>query len=87
MTDQTQAVQQNAIDPNTPVTLTLPVGAINLILQGLAKAPYEQAAPLIDELRTQATIALSKNQAEQAKANTQPAAPAAKKATNEGETK
>lgn len=53
-------VQQNPIDPNTPVTFTLPVGAINIILQSLAKFPYEQAAPLIDELRTQATIALAK---------------------------
>lgn len=87
MTEQAQPVQQNQIDPNTPVTLVLPVGAINLILQGLAKAPYEQAAPLIDELRTQATIDLSKSQADQTDAAPTPAAPAAKKVARKGKTK
>ena len=81
-------VQQNPIDPNTPVTLTIPVGAINLILQSLAKAPYEQAAPLIDELRTQATIALAKANAAQTNApDAAPAAPAAKKVVTKGKTK
>ena len=80
-------VQQNPIDPNTPVTLTIPVGAINLILQSLAKAPYEQAAPLIDELRTQATIALAKANAAQTNAPEAPAAPAAKKVVTKGKTK
>ena len=70
-------VQQNLIDPNTPVALTLPVGAINIIMQALTKVPYEQAAPLIDELRTQATIALAKANAAQTNAPAEPAAPAA----------
>jgi len=75
----------NLIDPNTPVTLTIPVGAVNLILQSLAKAPYEQAAPLIDELRTQATIALAKANA--VKPDAPDAVPAAKKVVTKGKTK
>jgi len=39
---------------NTPISLTLPLGAVNLVLAALAKAPYEQVADLVQSIREQA---------------------------------
>jgi hypothetical protein len=39
---------------NTPITLTLPLGGVNLVLAALAKAPYEQVADLVQAIREQA---------------------------------
>jgi hypothetical protein len=39
---------------NTPVNLTLPLGAVNMVLAALAKAPYEQVADLVQSIREQA---------------------------------
>lgn len=41
------------LDANTPITLTLPAGACDVLLQLLNKAPYEVAAPIITSLRQQ----------------------------------
>lgn len=38
---------------NTPIALTLPLGAVNLVLLALAKAPYEQVADLVQSIREQ----------------------------------
>jgi hypothetical protein len=38
----------------TPVKLELPLGAVNMILAALAKAPYEQVADLVQAIREQA---------------------------------
>lgn len=64
MTDQTQTAPQ--IDPQTPVTLTLDVGAVNGIIIALAKLPYEQTAGLIDAIRAQAVAQIQKPQVEEA---------------------
>ena len=39
---------------NKSINLTLPLGAVNLILSALAKAPYEQVADLVQAIRDQA---------------------------------
>ena len=39
---------------NTPIALTLPLGAVNIVLAALAKAPYEQVADLVQAIREQA---------------------------------
>jgi hypothetical protein len=39
---------------NTSISLTLPLGAVNMILSALAKAPYEQVADLVQAIRDQA---------------------------------
>ena len=39
---------------NTPISLTLPLGAVNMVLAALAKAPYEQVADLVQSIREQA---------------------------------
>jgi hypothetical protein len=39
---------------NTSINLTLPLGAVNMILSALAKAPYEQVADLVQAIREQA---------------------------------
>jgi hypothetical protein len=39
---------------NTPIALTLPLGAVNIVLAALAKAPYEQVAELVQSIREQA---------------------------------
>jgi hypothetical protein len=39
---------------NTPIKLTLPLGAVNIVLAALAKAPYEQVAELVQSIREQA---------------------------------
>jgi hypothetical protein len=41
------------IDANKPMTVSLPAGAMNVVMQALGKLPYEQVAPIIDELRRQ----------------------------------
>ena len=38
---------------NTPVELKLPLGAVNMVLAALAKAPYEQVADLVQSIREQ----------------------------------
>jgi len=38
---------------NTSINLTLPLGAVNMVLSALAKAPYEQVADLVQNIRTQ----------------------------------
>jgi len=38
----------------TPISLTLPLGAVNMVLATLAKAPYEQVADLVQSIREQA---------------------------------
>ena len=38
----------------TPITLTLPLGAVNVIMASLGKAPYEQVAELVQAIREQA---------------------------------
>jgi len=38
----------------TLVKLELPLGAVNMILAALAKAPYEQVADLVQAIREQA---------------------------------
>jgi len=39
---------------NNSIKLELPLPAVDVILQALAKAPYEQVADLIQTIRTQA---------------------------------
>jgi hypothetical protein len=39
---------------NTSITLTLPLGGVNMVLAALAKAPYEQVADLVQAIREQA---------------------------------
>jgi len=39
---------------NTQVELKLPLGAINVIMAALAKAPYEQVADLVQAIKEQA---------------------------------
>jgi hypothetical protein len=39
---------------NTPIELKLPLGAVNIVLAALAKAPYEQVADLVQTIREQA---------------------------------
>jgi len=38
---------------NTSINLTLPLGAVNMVLSALAKAPYEQVADLVQNIRAQ----------------------------------
>ena len=38
----------------TPINLTLPLGAVNVIMAALGKAPYEQVADLVQAIREQA---------------------------------
>jgi len=38
---------------NTSIELKLPLGAVNMILSALAKAPYEQVADLVQSIREQ----------------------------------
>ena len=39
---------------NTSIELKLPLGAVNMILAALAKAPYEQVADLVQAIKEQA---------------------------------
>ena len=39
---------------NTPIELKLPLGAVNMVLAALAKAPYEQVADLVQAIKEQA---------------------------------
>lgn len=39
---------------NTPIALTLPLGAVNVVMAALGKAPYEQVAELVQSIREQA---------------------------------
>lgn len=39
---------------STPVKLELPLGAVNMVLAALAKAPYEQVADLVQVIKEQA---------------------------------
>ena len=39
---------------NTHINLTLPLGAVNIVLAALAKAPSEQVADLVQSIREQA---------------------------------
>lgn len=39
---------------NTQIELKLPLGAVNMILGALAKAPYEQVADLVQAIKEQA---------------------------------
>jgi hypothetical protein len=39
---------------STPIDLKLPLGAVNMILAALAKAPYEQVADLVQAIKEQA---------------------------------
>lgn len=39
---------------NTQIELKLPLGAVNMILAALAKAPYEQVADLVQAIKEQA---------------------------------
>jgi hypothetical protein len=39
---------------STPIKLELPLGAVNMVLAFLAKAPYEQVADLVQAIREQA---------------------------------
>lgn len=52
----TQQVQQP--DPKTPITLVLPLNAVEGVIAALMKLPYEQSAQLIEEVRNQAIRAL-----------------------------
>lgn len=45
------------------LTITLPVPAVQQILDSLAKLPYEQSAPLIREIERQGTEQLQAAQA------------------------
>lgn len=36
------------------INLTLPLGAVNMVLAALAKAPYEQVADLVQAIKEQA---------------------------------
>jgi len=38
----------------TQIELKLPLGAVNVILASLAKAPYEQVADLVQDIKEQA---------------------------------
>jgi hypothetical protein len=38
----------------TPINLTLPLGAVNMVMAALGKAPYEQVAELVQSIREQA---------------------------------
>ena len=39
---------------NTQIELKLPLGAVNMVLAALAKAPYEQVADLVQAIKEQA---------------------------------
>lgn len=39
---------------NTQIELKFPLGAVNIILAALAKAPYEQVADLVQAIKEQA---------------------------------
>jgi hypothetical protein len=39
---------------NTQIELKLPLGAVNMVLSALAKAPYEQVADLVQAIKEQA---------------------------------
>ena len=39
---------------NTKIELKLPLGAVNMVLAALAKAPYEQVADLVQAIKEQA---------------------------------
>jgi hypothetical protein len=47
-----------AIDGRTEVAVTLQVNTWNLVLTLIAKAPWEAADPLIQEIRRQITVTL-----------------------------
>lgn len=47
-----------SVDANTPVPLTLPLGAVNVVLTALAKLPYEASAQIIESVRAQAQEAI-----------------------------
>jgi hypothetical protein len=50
--------QQNQPDPKTPITLTLPLAAVEIVMASLGKMPYEQTYQVIDDIRNQAVRAL-----------------------------
>ena len=54
---------------NTPISLTLPLGAVNLVLAALAKAPYEQVADLVQSIREQAIPQVPMPELKEAKAS------------------
>lgn len=39
---------------NAPIKLTLPLGAVNIVMAALGKAPYEQVADVVQSIREQA---------------------------------
>lgn len=39
---------------NTQIELKLPLGAVNMVLAALSKAPYEQVADLVQAIKEQA---------------------------------
>jgi len=47
-------VQQQPIQPNTPLSVTLQAQEWNQILAVLSEAPYKAVAPLIDQIGRQA---------------------------------
>jgi hypothetical protein len=50
-------------EQKTPINLTLSLGAINMILAALGKAPYEQVADLVQVIRDQAVPQISEQAA------------------------
>jgi len=49
-------------DLKTPIALNLPLGALNIVMTALGKAPYEQVADLVQSIREQAIPQLKKAQ-------------------------
>lgn len=43
-----------AINENTPITITLPVAGVNMVLGALSTQPYERVAGLIANIQQQA---------------------------------
>lgn len=58
---------RRAMMPRPPdITITLPLEAVNLMLQVLGKAPYEQVADLVMAVRSQAQQQIATQQPEPA---------------------
>ena len=68
--------QNQQPDPKTPITLTMPLAAVEVIMAALGKLPYEQSYQVIEDIRNQAIRSLQPAPAPEA-----PQAP-----TTEGET-
>lgn len=58
MQEQSTQSPQEAVGAPVTVNITIPVESINLVLNSLAKQPFEAVADLITTIRTQAITQL-----------------------------